>query len=90
MGGMVYGFCFLCTTVFQGGFQSFASVALYPTEPLEGPQTVVLVAQLFCVQKNSKNAFNLWCPEFSGSPVMTQDVVSNALSAAVLLEGLML
>lgn len=52
----------LCATEFQGGIQYFGSVALYPTGPLGGLQTVVLVAQLLCVQRNYWNAFNLWCP----------------------------
>lgn len=49
-----------------------------------GFQTVVSIAQLPCVQRNSWDAFKLCCPGCTGYPGMPQEVVLNVLSAVVL------
>ena len=51
----------LCAAELQEGFQSVGSVALHDTEPSGGLQTVMLVAQLPCVQRNPWDAFKLCC-----------------------------
>ena len=80
----------LCAAELQGGFQSVGSVVLHSTEPPGGLQTVVSVAQLPCVQRNSWDAFKLWClqgsikagnqllscPTHRRSPRLPQTVVS--------------
>jgi len=75
----------LCAATLQGGFQSFRLVALPALEPLEGLPTAVSIAQLPCVQRNSWDAFKLWCPGYSRSPGMSLVVMSDALGVAELL-----
>jgi len=75
----------LCAAELQEAFQTFGSVGLHDTEPPPVLQTVESVAQLPCVQTNSWDTFNPWCPDCSGSPRMSLAAVSDAMNAADLL-----